>query len=259
MPKRQYIDNKFGQLHLRVSQPQNPSARAVLCIHISPLSGVVYDEVLKELGSDRLVIAPDTPGYGMSDAPLKAPSIQDYADSMIELIEELQLKELDLIGYGTGSKIAFETALKKPEKVKHLILISAPDYTPQEIVLMNNSLGRTIEPKDDGSHLLHLWKQVSGFKSLNTRMRMFCEHIRAGKRKPWGPRAAFAFQYRDKIDSLLTPLLILNISNEITAPTKRLKTKIKVGKYLERLDWQHGFLETYAAEFSGIVRNFTST
>ena len=127
-------------MHLRISEGIVNQFRPILCIHLSPLSGIIYENFLKDVSKKRTAIAPDTPGYGMSDSPPKPPRIDDYANAMFTLIDNLNFDEIDIIGYGTGSKIAFQMGLIKPEQIKNVILISAPDYTSEEIIQ------RTIRP-----------------------------------------------------------------------------------------------------------------
>ena len=254
---RKYVEGKFGQIHLRISEPNENKLRPILCIHLSPLSGIIYEKFLLVKSLNRIVVAPDTPGYGMSDTPKSQPSIEDYAKAMIQLVNKLNLKEIDIIGYGTGSKIAFQMGLTKPDMIKHVILISAPDYNETEVESMKIKLGKVIEPKDDGSHLIELWNQVKSFPTNRERMKIFPDHIKAGKQKPWGPRAAFSYSYKNQLNNFIPELLVINIQNEITKPTRRLSKFLKKGNYIERLDWQHGFLDTHGQEFAKIVSDFT--
>ena len=203
-----------------------------------------------------MAVAPDTPGYGMSDGPSDAPDIETYAQAIAFLLDELGFAVVDLVGYGTGSKIAFQTALDHPNRVAHVTLISAPDYTENEADHMRTTLGSVIDPVEDGSHLVKLWRQVSGFPTNTLRMRVFPDHIRAGERKPWGPRAAFAYRYRDKLPDLKPPLMVVNINNEITEPTRRLSDVLTGERYVEKMEWRHGFLDEVPEEFAALVRAF---
>lgn len=96
------------------NKPELPPGRSarppLLCLHPSPLSGLVYDRWLVEIGRDRLALAPDTPGYGSSAAPPQPPAIGDYADAMHRFIDEIGLREVDLMGYHTGSLTSVEFA-----------------------------------------------------------------------------------------------------------------------------------------------------
>lgn len=66
--KRQVIDGRYGQLHLRVAGREHEDKKpAVLCLHMMPKSSRGFARLIPELAKDRLVIAPDYPGYGESD------------------------------------------------------------------------------------------------------------------------------------------------------------------------------------------------
>jgi hypothetical protein len=58
---RTYIDTALGQIHCRVAQPAEAKAPPLLCLHMSPKSGWVFEPLLARLGAGRLVVAPDTP------------------------------------------------------------------------------------------------------------------------------------------------------------------------------------------------------
>jgi hypothetical protein len=89
-----YADGPWGQIHYRVVAPTARTSRLpLLCLHASPLSGIVYDQWLPEIGRDRLALAPDTPGYGSSAAPPQPPAIADYAAAMLRFIDELGLRQ----------------------------------------------------------------------------------------------------------------------------------------------------------------------
>jgi pimeloyl-ACP methyl ester carboxylesterase len=82
--------------------------------------------LLRDLGRDRSVYAPDLPGSGESDAPDHAPTVADQAAAFIDLIDSLRLKQVDVIGYQAGSLAAIELALARPEQVRRVMLIGVP-------------------------------------------------------------------------------------------------------------------------------------
>ena len=126
--RRAYVNGPYGQMHVRIAGGGRAS-RPLICFHLSPLSGVVYENWISEMGRDRMAVAIDTPGYGMSDHPPQPPTIADYAEAMAEAIESLDLNEVDVMGYHTGSKICVELARRRKRLVKHLVMVSAPVYS----------------------------------------------------------------------------------------------------------------------------------
>jgi pimeloyl-ACP methyl ester carboxylesterase len=98
----------------------------LLCVPPTSLTGRAFRPLLRDLGRDRSVYAPDLPGSGESEAPDHAPTIADQAAAFIDLIDSLRLKQVDVIGFQSGSLAAIELALARPEQVRRLILIGIP-------------------------------------------------------------------------------------------------------------------------------------
>ena len=71
----------------------------------------------------RLIIL-DLPGFGKSDEPDYAWTLEDYADMIHSLLESLKIKEPNLIGHSFGGKISLVYAIKY--KVKRMILLASP-------------------------------------------------------------------------------------------------------------------------------------
>ena len=155
--RRMYVEGPDGQIHLRVAMPPEPTGRPLFCFHLSPVSGIVYENWIAEMGRDRLAVAPDTPGYGMSDPPREQPTIGDFARTMEAVMDKLEVGEADVMGYHTGSKTSVELARQQPERIKHLILVSAPVYTEEDLARQNADMGQPDELQEDGSHLLETW------------------------------------------------------------------------------------------------------
>ena len=66
----------------------------------------------------------DLPGFGGSDEPKKALTIEDYADILNKLFIKLRIKDPILIGHSFGGRVSIVYAGKY--KVKKLILLSSP-------------------------------------------------------------------------------------------------------------------------------------
>jgi len=84
------------------------------------------DEALLSLGSlaaGRRVIAPSRFGYLGSSMPARA-TVADQADAFAALLDDLGIGTLDVIAISSGATSAFQFALRHPERVKHLAVIS---------------------------------------------------------------------------------------------------------------------------------------
>jgi len=76
--------------------------------------------------ADRFrVIAVDLPGFGDSDKPIGARyDARFFADTVIDLLDELELHRVDLIGNSLGGRIALEIALRRADRVRRLVLLA---------------------------------------------------------------------------------------------------------------------------------------
>jgi len=73
-------------------------------------------------------IALDLPGYGKSSKEIHSGRMDFYADVIKEFAELLRIKEFVLAGHSMGGQIGMVTALKYPEIVSSLILISPAGF-----------------------------------------------------------------------------------------------------------------------------------
>src|SRR6266700_2186675 len=71
------------------------------------------------------VIAPSHPGFGHSELPKGMASVDDMSYFYLDLIEELGLRDLVVVGASFGGWVAAEIATKTTERLSRLVLIGA--------------------------------------------------------------------------------------------------------------------------------------
>ena len=85
-PRRAYIDLPSGQLHYREIGEGEP----LLLLHQTPSSSLQWEAAYPLLAAAGMrVIAPDTPGYGMSDPPAGTPTAEGYAAAALAFHEHI--------------------------------------------------------------------------------------------------------------------------------------------------------------------------
>jgi pimeloyl-ACP methyl ester carboxylesterase len=127
--RKMYVDCRFGQLHMHTSFPSSggfDELTPLICVAPPGHTGRLFRPVLRDLGRDRSVYAPDLPGSGESDAPDHALAIADFSAAFVDLIDSLRLKQVDLLGYQSGSLAAVELTIARPEQVRRVALIGVP-------------------------------------------------------------------------------------------------------------------------------------
>ncbi len=79
--------------------------------------------LFRGLFPDRHLIAPSRFGYLGSDIPPRT-TPADQADAFTALIDALGIAEIDVVGVSAGTTSVLQLALRHPERVKHLVVLS---------------------------------------------------------------------------------------------------------------------------------------
>ena len=80
---------------------------------------------LQHFGRERLVLAWDAPGYGVSTAlSMAEPLAGDYADALEQLLDALGIGPCILVGHSLGALMAAAFAARHPHQVQRLVLLS---------------------------------------------------------------------------------------------------------------------------------------
>jgi pimeloyl-ACP methyl ester carboxylesterase len=99
---------------------RHPDHPIPVYIHGVPVSSDVWDPVLERTGG----IALDLPGFGRSDKGGQLDyTVHGLAGMAAELIDQLALGPVALIGHEWGAVIALELAASRPEQVTRVVLV----------------------------------------------------------------------------------------------------------------------------------------
>lgn len=261
--KRAYADGPYGQIHYRFVRPHPGDRTPLMCLHASPLSGVVYDNWIVEMGRDRFAFAPDTPGYGSSDGPPQPVEIPDFARAMIRLLDELKVERADVMGYHTGSFTSVELARSFPDRIRKVVLISAPIFTDAELAdLRKGVAGPAPNFEQFLYRTLENWRKNGKgmFRDVPTDDRFIdirLEAMRRFRTSGWGFRAAFNYDLAAALDAVKQPILVLNPEDDLWTQTPRAKPHLNAQSRIHDLPgWTHGHLDAHTAEMAAIVRAF---
>jgi len=155
--KRAYATISHGQIHYRHQGTGIP----LILLHQSPRSSSEYQDLIDRWSRDFYVIAPDTPGNGLSDPlPKGTPTMFDYSDALIEFMDVLKVRQALLYGFHTGASIAVAAAARYPHRILHAVANGlALLEEEQRRDFLANYLPE-INPKADGSHLDWLWHRI---------------------------------------------------------------------------------------------------
>ncbi|MFN8532779.1 MAG: alpha/beta hydrolase [Dehalococcoidia bacterium] len=112
--RKGYVDTPKGQVHYRAVGEGDP----VILLHMSPSSSAMWEAVQPRLAARGYrTVALDTPGYGDSFRPDLPPSLDDYADLLLEAIDGLGIGRFYVFGHHTGGMIGAALANRRPDRV----------------------------------------------------------------------------------------------------------------------------------------------
>jgi pimeloyl-ACP methyl ester carboxylesterase len=111
----------------------------LILLHGAYMTVEMYGPLLPGLEERRRVIAPELQGHGRTadvDRPMTYPQM---GDDVAALIRHLGIEQADVVGYSMGGAAAVQLAIRHPELVRRLVVISAgfsSDAAPPEAQAM---------------------------------------------------------------------------------------------------------------------------
>src|SRR4029077_3964013 len=122
---RRIFPTRFGQMHLRSKEGNGVP---LVLLHLSPRSGAMWGLLQERLG--RPSYAPDRLGYGFSDAPPWALTLEQYAQSTVDTLTAAGVQgDVDLLGIHTGSFEAIEVAHQLGSHARRVVVVGMPLFS----------------------------------------------------------------------------------------------------------------------------------
>jgi 3-oxoadipate enol-lactonase len=106
----------------------------IVLVHGHPFSRAMWGGQLDSLSDAFRVVAPDLPGYGESAARRETITPRGLADSLVELLDAIEIDRATVVGLSLGGLVAMELGLGHPERVAGVVLAAttAAPVTPEE-------------------------------------------------------------------------------------------------------------------------------
>lgn len=84
-----------------------------------------WSQVIPVLAKTHKVIVPEMQGHGHTKDIARAFSCEAMADDVSGLLKYLKIDSADILGYSMGGAIAFQFAVRHPEQLRRLVVLSA--------------------------------------------------------------------------------------------------------------------------------------
>jgi pimeloyl-ACP methyl ester carboxylesterase len=120
--------NGFKIFYREAGDPQKPT---VLLLHGFPTSSHMFRNLIPQLATDYHLIAPDLPGYGLSDMPDRKtfPYTFDHLAEVIgDFVDQIGLKTFAVYIFDYGAPVGLRVALRFPDRISALITQNGNAY-----------------------------------------------------------------------------------------------------------------------------------
>jgi pimeloyl-ACP methyl ester carboxylesterase len=269
-PIRQgFVDSVYGQLHYLTARPAGPASHwktPLVLFHMSPMSAREFGPLISEMGRDRVVIAFDTPGQGLSDGPDHPVTIADYAVAIDQALHAMGYgpkTPIDEFADHTGVWIAGEIAIRDPALVKKIVFNGV--YVVPEAQWRDHLDHIKIPPSNaaffDGlgeqiakSHKLYVDRGVSDADWG----RLVIESIAPMDRLEFAKIAAFSYtaQAPERLKLIHQPVTLLLMDDTTADATRAAAALFPVPpKMVEHMEWRLGVFYTHAPEVAAFLRS----
>ena len=123
-----FVQNAHVTLFVTEAGPAN--APAILFSNSLGTTHRMWDAIVAELSSDFRCIRYDTRGHGASTVSQSPFEIEDLADDVLDILDNLGVKQAHFAGLSLGGMTGQALALKAPERLASLTLMATTAYMP---------------------------------------------------------------------------------------------------------------------------------
>ncbi len=102
------------------------TGKPLILLHGGLGSFEMFTALAPALAQNHQVIGVDLYGHGRTALTNRPFSFEHLADDIAGLIQHLGLEQADLLGYSLGGAVALQTAIRHPERINRLVVISTP-------------------------------------------------------------------------------------------------------------------------------------
>jgi len=260
--RRSYADCRYGQIHVWTAYPSGggfDERTPILCLHHAGGSGRLFAPVLRELGHDRSIYAPDLPGHGSSESPSSRAAVADIAGAIGDFLDSLRLRAVDVLGYQLGALVGAELAIARPQQVRRIMLWGVAAYSPQERSTLL-AQASTLGSREDGSDVVDEWRHALERRGAGTPIAAvaeeFSDRLRAGSQGSKAIAATIDHPVGERLPLVKQPSAVLRLKDEFGDYAPRIRSALPNSTLVDLQDYGRGFISAAPQRFASVTREF---
>jgi pimeloyl-ACP methyl ester carboxylesterase len=221
--------------------------------------------VLAALARHHRVVIFDKRGTGYSGSSEKEYSIPLFCNDTLQLMIVLGISSADVLGHSMGAMIAQELALRSPERVNRLVLVSG-DCGGNQAVRMSREVWEILI--DKGGSLAEQAKRMFAILFPPQWLRDHDPYDACPEVYETSPEENSARQKEtlwswegacDRLPAIRSPTLVVTGTDDVIIPAENseiLAGRIPGARLVRFQDGGHGLMYQFPGEFAGVVLSF---
>jgi pimeloyl-ACP methyl ester carboxylesterase len=256
-PRRRYVDNAAGQLHVWHWQGGQSALPPIVCLPPVPYGGRFFDTFAQAYGGP--VWSADLPGYGFSDALVDPPTVGGYTDAMSPLLNAPD-QPIWLAGFHSGALVAMEMANRYPRQVSGLLLVDVPVFSGPEMADLRASITNPPEYLEQEDPLNGLFKSMVVDRldkvAYPRALDLFFDFVGAGEGRNAGYHAAASFEAEPAAMLVAQPTLVIATHSSLRDGTVKVAAWLPNATLVERDEITMPAFELGAGSIAQLARDF---
>ncbi len=119
--------------------------KTIVFIHGLSDNLLYWQPLVNSIKNHYQILQYDLRGHGLSEWKNEKISMSTYVDDLLFLLNKLEIKSANFVGFSLGSAIALDFAIKYPQRVSSLVLISSFFKVDQHLSVVFNTLKQSLE------------------------------------------------------------------------------------------------------------------
>jgi pimeloyl-ACP methyl ester carboxylesterase len=226
-------------------------------------------QLLNDLSSRHGVVIFDNPGMGNTTAPEGNWSIAEFANDTAGLMDALNIKKANVLGWSMGTFVAQELAIRYPEKVDKLILYATrcdggKNAMSQSLSTWGILTNTSLSPEEQSNNLFKILfppEWLSMHPDFYTRFLAPKETSSPENLKRQQQAIASWNGTCDRLDQIKSPTLVVVGTEDVLTPTENafIVARGINGSWLVQFKGGgHGLMYQYPDKLAEIVEDFIS-
>jgi pimeloyl-ACP methyl ester carboxylesterase len=127
------MNKKFVQIEgLNIGYREGGVGKHIVLLHGWGIDGSSYLGLLELLEKKYHVIAPDFPGFGLSDAPEEAWDVSAYKQFVLKFVDALGISHFSVIAHSFGGRVSLKLGAENAEMVDAMVLTGCAGIKPKK-------------------------------------------------------------------------------------------------------------------------------